>query len=354
VNLGLGEPDFLTPAPIRLEAIDFIKVGRIGYTTNSGLLSLRQKIAEYHCVGARQQFKAESVCVTGGAEEALFSVMLALAGNDDEVLCPDPGYIAYPVLARIAGAGVAYYGMPASRGFAFDRDRFRRALTTKTKLVVLVSPSNPTSRVLTGNDLQFIAGCLEGTDTYVVADEIYRELFYGERPASISEYYDKSIIVSGLSKMLSMTGWRLGWAAGPEEAMSYVSMLHGYASTCASAVSQNAALAAFTEDGRRATAEIREELGRRRDAMSKAIERELHLPYVLGEGAFYTMLDVSRYGASESVATSLLTERVITVPGSAFGVEGEGFLRLSFSVDEASIVEGVRRIATGLKKIDRR
>jgi aspartate/methionine/tyrosine aminotransferase len=319
INLGLGEPDFPTPEIVRRAAITFIEEGRIGYTTNAGLLELRERIAAYHNDGATLRFTADSVCITNGAEEALFVVIMALAGPGDEILLPNPAYIAYPALAQIAGTNATYYHMPAERGFAFDRESFRQAITDKTKLVVLVSPSNPTSRVLAREDLQFIAGCLEGSDICVVADEIYREFYINERPSSISEFYDQAIIISGLSKMMSMTGWRLGWAVGPEEVIRHVTLMHQYASTCASAVSQRAGIAAFTDEGRKATSEMREELRRRRDVMARAIDRELKLPYVSGEGAFYIMLNVSRFGSSEDVAMRLLEERVITVPGSAFG-----------------------------------
>src|SRR6185436_18758357 len=283
INLGLGEPDFPTPEIVRQAAIRFIEEGRIGYTTNAGLLDLRQKIADYHNDGAGPRFTPDSICITNGAEEALFVVIMALAGPGDAVLLPNPAYIAYPAIAEIAGANSTFYQMPAEQGFAFDRESFRQALTDKTKLVVLVSPSNPTSRVIGRDDLQFIAGCLEGSDIYVVADEIYRELYFDERPSSISEFYSRAIVISGLSKMMSMTGWRLGWAAGPPEVIRHVTLLHQYASTCASAISQRAGIAAFTEEGRKATAEMREELRRRRDVMARAIDRELKLPYVTGE-----------------------------------------------------------------------
>jgi aspartate aminotransferase len=249
----------------------------------------------------------------------------------------------------MSGARVTYYDMPARLRFGFDRDSFRKAISGKTKVVVLVSPSNPTSRVINSDDLSFIAECLAGSEAYIVADEIYRELYFEERPPSISDFYDKSIVVSGLSKMMSMTGWRLGWAIGPEEAIHYLTLMHQYASTCASAVSQRAGIAAFTPEGRKATLEMREELKRRRDVMAAAIERELRLPFVSGEGAFYIMLDVSRFGPSADVAMALLEEKVITVPGSAFGSEGEGYLRLSFSIEQAQIEEGVSRIARWIR-----
>jgi aminotransferase len=233
----------------------------------------------------------------------------------------------------------------------FDRERFDQAVTNKTKLVVINSPSNPTSRVISRDDLKFIADRLSGTNAYVLADEIYRDLYAGARPATISESYDKTIIVSGLSKIMSMTGWRLGWAVGPEEVIRHVTVMRQYMSTCASAVTQKASLAAFSDEGRRATAGMRDELNRRGEVMAQAIDRELQLGYVQGEGAYYIMLDVSQFGPSMETAQALLNQRVITVPGSAFGSEGEGFLRLSFSIEAPQIEEGIRRIAAGLSQL---
>lgn len=350
INLGLGEPDFPTPDVVRKEAARVIEEEPTGYTSNAGLPALRALVAAYHSGGLREGFSADSVCVMNGAEEALFAVVMTIAGPGDEVLLPDPGFLAYPTLAEIAGARATYYRMPAAQGFEFDRDSFDRALSNHTKLAFIVSPSNPTSRVISRDDLRFIAERISGTGVYVVSDEIYRELYFDERPGSISEFYDKTIIISGLSKMMSMTGWRLGWAVGPEEVIRHVTVMHQYVSTCASVISQRAAIAAFSEEGRRATAAMREELLHRRGVMARAIERELRLPYVAGEGAFYIMLDVSEFGEAEDVATRLLDERVITVPGSAFGSEGRGYLRLSFSIEPSLIEEGIRRIGKALER----
>lgn len=348
INLGLGEPDFRTPEVVRREAIRVIQEDQIGYTTNAGILALREKIAEYHSEALPSPFTARSVCVTTGAEEALFAVMMAILGPGDEALLPDPGYIAYPAIAQIAGAEVRYYTTPAAGGFAFDRASFEAAMTGKTKLVVINSPANPTSRVISRDDLRFIAERVSRSNAYLLADEIYRDLYFDERPATVSEFCDRTIIVSGLSKMMSMTGWRLGWAAGPEDVIGHVTVMHQYVSTCASAVTQKAALAAFTGEGRKATSAMRDELRRRRDVMARAIERDVQLPYIQGEGAYYIMLDVSRHGLSMDTAMALLDDRVITVPGSAFGPAGEGFLRLSFSIEAPLIEEGIRRIARGL------
>jgi aspartate/methionine/tyrosine aminotransferase len=351
INLGLGEPDFPTPEVVRREAIRVIHQEPLGYTPNAGLAPLREKIAAYHSAG-EASFTADSVCVTNGSEEALFAAMMALAGPSDEVMVPDPGFLAYPTLAGLAGARVTRYRMPAAGGFAFDRESFDRAVTDRTKVVMVLSPSNPTGRVIPRDDLRFMAERLSGTGAYVLADEIYRELFFDERPATVSDFYERTIIIAGLSKMMSMTGWRVGWAVGPREVIEQVTVMHQYVSTCASAVSQRASVAAFTDEARQATAAMRDELRRRRDVMARAIERELGLPYVLGEGAFYIMLDVSLYGASEQLAWGLLEERVITVPGSAFGAEAEGYLRLSFSARPELIEEGIRRIGKKLRRKD--
>jgi aspartate/methionine/tyrosine aminotransferase len=350
INLGLGEPDFPTPEVVRREAIRVIQEEQISYTTNAGIPPLRKKIAEYHSEGLARPYAENSVCVTTGAEEALFAVMMTILGPGDEALLPDPCYVAYPAIAEIAGAHLRYYQTPPADGFAFNRDSFNNAVTDQTRLVVINSPSNPTSRVIARTDLRFVAERLSRTNAYVLADEIYRDLYVTERPATISEFYDKTILVSGLSKMMSMTGWRLGWAVGPEEVIRQVTVMRQYMSTCTSAVTQKAALAAFSDEGRRETAAMRDELNRRGDVMARAIDRELQLPYVQGEGAYYIMLDVSRFGPSMDTAMSLLDSRVITVPGSAFGSQSEGFLRLSFSIDRPLIDEGIRRIAKGLEK----
>lgn len=348
INLGLGEPNFQTPEVVRRAGVRAIEQGHNGYTSNAGLVELRERIADYHSQDSALAFGINSICVTNGSEEALFALIMAAAGPGDEVLLPDPGYLAYPAIIEMAGARAVYYPMPAANGFRFDRELFARSISERTKLVFVLSPSNPTGRVIQAADLKFIADSLAGSNALVVSDEIYRELYFDERPASISAFYDKTIIISGLSKMMSMTGWRLGWTAGPEEVIAQVTVMHQYISTCASAISQKAAIHAFTEEGREATAWMRGELRKRRKTMLDSIESQLGLPVISGEGAFYVMLDVSRYGASEAVATALLDKRVITVPGSAFGREGEGYLRLSFSTGPEEIEEGVRRIQAGL------
>ena len=288
--------------------------------------------------------------ITAGSQEALYLALLTLVDEGDEVLLPNPGFVAYPTIVRMAGGTSRFYQMPRETGFAFDVDEFRSALTPRTKVVVCISPSNPTGRTLTNEDLTAIAEALRDHDAYLISDEIYRDLYYTpERPGSLSSVSDRTIVISGLSKSMSMTGWRLGWIGGDEAVIKAALVLHGYVTTCASTVSQKASLAAWTEEAEAARVGFRETFRARRDYLLNLIEKELGLRAVTPDGAFYTMLDVSEFGPSMKVAEALLEQRVITVPGAAFGTESEGFLRVSFCADDETLAEGVRRIKRGLE-----
>ena len=347
LNLGLGEPDLPTPDVIRQAAVKVIVEEQNGYTSHAGLPALRQKIAgDYPYLDNN----LERVIVTAGSQEALYLALLSLVDEGDEVLLPNPGFVAYPTIVKMAGGSVAYYKMPAAKEFVFDVSEFKRALTPQTKVVVCISPSNPTGRVLTREDLSSIAEALKDHGAYLISDEIYRDLYYGtERPESASTFYERTIVISGVSKSLSMTGWRLGWICGDAEVIRTALILHGYVTTCASTVSQKAALAAWSAEAELAKASFRVTFGKRRQHLLSLFENELQLRAVSPDGAFYTMLDVSKYGPSVQVANALLERKVITVPGVAFGSESEGFLRVSFCADFDALTEGVKRIKMGLR-----
>ena len=349
LNLGLGEPDLPTPDVIRQAAIRVINDEQNGYTSHAGLPALREKIAnDYPYLGG----KPERVIVTAGSQEALYLALLSIVDEGDEVLLPNPGFVAYPTIVRMAGGSSTFYQLPAENDFDFDLDSFRRALTPKTKAVVCISPSNPTGRALSKTDLAGIAEALRDHDAYLISDEIYRELYYGdERPESASEFHERTIVISGLSKSMSMTGWRLGWVAGDATVIQSMLVLHGYVTTCASAVSQKAALAAWSEEAEAARAGFRKTFKARRDHLLGLIDTELGLRAVCPDGAFYTMVDVSKHGTSMEVAEALLQERVITVPGSAFGSQSEGFLRVSFCAELEALTEGVSRIKRALQRL---
>jgi aspartate/methionine/tyrosine aminotransferase len=346
INLGLGEPDLPTPDVIRRAAVRVIETERNGYTSHAGLAELREHVAAgYPAVEGRG-----AVVITAGAEEALYLALMTLVDDGDEVLVPDPGFVAYPALVRLAGGTPVFYRLPADREFAFDADVFRRRLSPRTKAVVLGSPSNPTGRVLTRADLAAMADALRDTAVRVLSDEVYRDLYFGEtRPPSMSDLYPRTVVAGGLSKSMSMTGWRLGWLCGEEPVVAAARQLHGYVTTCASTISQKAALGAFTQDGAAAQGEARRVFRVRRDCLLRLLG-DAGLRAVVPEGAFYAMVDVGRWGPSFDVAEAMLRHGVITVPGSAFGAQGEGFLRLSFCADEAGLREGVSRMRQALNE----
>jgi len=351
LNLGLGEPDLPTPDVIRRAAVKVIVEEQNGYTSHAGLPALREKVAsEYPYLEGRP----ERVVITAGSQEALYLALLTLVDEGDEVLLPNPGFVAYPTIVRMAGGTAKFYRMPREQGFAFDVDEFRRALTPQTKVVVCISPSNPTGRTLTNEDLASVADAVRDHGAYLISDEIYRELYYTpERPGSLSAVYDRTIVISGLSKSMSMTGWRLGWLCGDDDLVKAMLVLHGYVTTCASTVSQKASLAAWSDEAEAARAGFRETFRARRDHLLGLVESELGLRAVTPDGAFYTMIDVSEYGSSMKVAEALLDERVITVPGAAFGSEAEGFLRVSFCAELDQLDEGVRRIKKAIHRLRR-
>lgn len=350
INLGLGEPDLPTPDVIRREAARVALEEQNGYTTHAGLPALRERVASDYPQLALSQ---DNVIITAGSQEALYLALMTVVEEGDEVLIPDPGFVAYPTIVRMAGGVPVRYRLPASSGFGFDAQEFRRALTPRTKAVVVISPSNPTGRVLTRADLRLMADALRDTRAFVISDEIYRDIYYtDERPASPSEFYtERTLVVGGLSKSLSMTGWRLGWLCGHTEAVRSALVLHGYVTTCASTVSQKAALAAWTEEAEQARAGFRRIFRERRDFLTDRLSTELRLAAIAPDGAFYSMVDVSAYGDSMSVAEKLLGHGVITVPGSAFGSEGEGHLRVSFCAEPPVISEGIRRMKEALDKM---
>ena len=351
ISLGLGEPDLPTPDVIIREAVRIIQEEKSGYTLQAGIPALREKIASDY---PHLNLSLDQIIVTAGSQEALYLIMRTLVEPDDEVLLPNPGFIPYTMMTRMLGGRAVTYRLPAKDDFAFDLDDFKSKLSANTKVIICISPSNPTGRVLTKDDLRSIAKAVEesGSGAFIISDEIYRELYYtAERPASLSEFYPRTIVVSGLSKSMRMTGWRIGWLAGDSEVIKAALVLHGYTVTCASSISQKAALAAWTDEAAVARAEYRAIFHRRRDHLLRLLRDELGLRCVTPEGAFYTMVDVSKYGDELRVAEAGLEQGVVTIPAAAFGDESKGFLRISFCADEEKLSEGVRRLGEALKSL---
>ncbi len=346
INFGLGEPDLPTPQFLREEAARVALHEQNGYTSHPGIPALRTKIAEQY---PHLNLPMSGVVVTVGSQEAMTAAFLCTVDAGDDVLLPNPSFPAYDACTRIAQGNPVYYRLPAEKDFAFDIDEFKRAITAKTKAAVVISPSNPTGKIFTPEDLKQIADVLKDTGIYLISDEIYADLYFGERPHSASEYYDKTIIVSGLSKSLSMTGWRMGWAASAQpEIMKAIQTLHGFLTVCTSTITQKAALLGWTEEAEVAKQHARNVYKKRGAFLVDLFEKELGLRATSPEGAFYTMLDVRSLGDDIEIAEKCLQNRVVTVPGVAFGTEARGFLRISFCNTEEKMVEGVSRMKGAL------
>lgn len=348
INFGLGEPDLPTPGFMREEAARVALEEQNGYTSHAGLLPLREKIAASY---PHLNLNASNIVVTVGSQEAMTAAFLAMIDEGDEVLIPNPSFPAYENCVNISGGKPVFYRLPAEKDFAFDVEEFKSKITAKTKAAVVISPSNPTGKIFTENDLKQIAEVLKDTGIYLISDEIYSDLYFMEKPHSASEFYDKTVIVSGLSKSLSMTGWRVGWIASSQtDVVKAALTLHGFLTVCTSTISQKAALLGWTEEAEHAKAEARDIYKKRGEFLIDLLEKELNLRGTSPEGAFYTMVDVRELGDDVEVAEKFLANRVITVPGVAFGDEAKGFLRVSFCNSEEKMTEGVRRMKESLAK----
>lgn len=349
INFGLGEPDLPTPDFLRREAARVTIEEQNGYTSHAGLPALREKIAAaYPHLG----LDINQVCVMVGSQEAMTAAFLATVDDGDEVLIPNPSFPAYENCVLISGGKPVFYRLPADREFGFDIEEFKSKITPRTKAAVVISPSNPTGKIFTENDLRQIADALRGTGIYLISDEIYADLYFKEKPRSASEFYDRTIIVSGLSKSLSMTGWRVGWVASSQrEVVKACLTLHGFLTVCTSTISQKASLLGWTSEAEAAKAAARAIYKRRGEFLIELLKSELGLQGTSPEGAFYTMLDIRPLGLDDlEIAEKFLQNRVITVPGIAFGSEAKGFLRVSFCNDEERMAEGVGRMKDALGK----
>ena len=345
LNLGLGEPRFPTPRAILDHVRDHCRDWPLGYTPNEGYRELRELIALAGGRGAA----ADQVCVTCGAQEAIFAALMVLINPGDEILVPDPGYPAYASIVRICGGIPRPYRLEASSGFALDLKEIEKTLSPKTKALVLNNPHNPTGAVYSDEDIRRLAAVCDDRKIPIVSDEVYGAIYFRNPPASPAAYSKRVIVVDSLSKTFSMTGWRLGWCILPPELMKSLAALHQLTVSCASALSQHAAMFAL-RGGADAEKEANlREMKRRRDLIMDVLRRHSDLPFIEPAGAFYIMADVSgkakRFGNSFEIARTILSrEKVVTIPGSAFGPGGEGYLRLSFAAGPDEIEEGVRRI----------
>jgi aspartate aminotransferase len=348
VRLEAGEPNFDTPEHVIDAAEEAARGGATHYTENAGIMPLREAVGDRMASETGAAYAPEQVTVKSGGMEALSLTMLAIAGPGDEVVVPTPAWPNYVNQVQIAGATPVTVPLPAEMGFDLDPDLISDAITDDTAAVVLTTPSNLTGRVYDEDAVCEVAAAAAQFDAYVVADEVYGRLTYDREFRATASYVDHPenvLTVGSCSKTYAMTGWRLGWLAGPESVVDAVTQVGESTTACPSSVSQHAALAALTGPQEPA-AEMRDAYERRRDFV---VERVAEMPIVScpkPEGAFYAFLDVSDFsGDSFEVAKRLLSEYgVVTAPGDGFGEAGEGYLRLSFANSLDRIDEGLDRI----------
>ena len=353
ISLGVGEPDFVTPWSIRDAAIASIEEGRTQYTSNWGLESLREKIAAYLRMRYHVAYSpADEILVTVGASEGIDLAMRALLCPGDEVLIPDPSYVSYAPCVTFAGGVAVPVVMRAQDCFALTPEALAAAITPRTKALILPYPNNPTGGVMTQEQLKAIARVLRGTDIVVVSDEIYSELVYDGHEhtafAAVEDMRERTVTINGFSKAFAMTGWRVGYIAAPRELLVPMFKIHQYTMLCASIQGQVAAdraLGRAFETGFEDVRTMVRSYDRRRRLMVSSFN-EMGLPCFEPRGAFYVFPSIAPTGlSSEEFCTRLLeSEHVACVPGTAFGVSGEGHIRCSYATSLDNLGKALERI----------
>lgn len=352
--LTVGQPDFVTPWHIREAAIESLEKGQTYYTSNSGLMELREEIAAYLDRRFDLKYASDEVLVTVGGSEAIDVAIRTLVNPGDEVIVPTPSFVCYEPIAKMAGASVVTIPTKEENGFKLTPEELKAAITPRTKLLVLPFPNNPTGAILEREELEAIAEVLRETDVAILSDEIYAELTYGKRHisiASIEGMRERTIIASGFSKAYAMTGWRLGYLAAPKPLLKAMTKLHQYAIMCAPTVSQFAAVEALRE-GDADIFDMHAEYNRRRIFIYEGL-REIGLPVIMPEGAFYIYPYIGGFGlTSEEFCERLLyEEKCAIVPGTAFGECGEGYARISYAYSMAHIEEALKKIKKFVDKL---
>lgn len=351
INFGLGEPDFETPEPIRAAGVAAIGEGFTHYTANAGAPAVREAVAEkLRSRNRLSSVDAESIIITAGAMGALYLAMLALMEPGEEILASDPGWTNYEGQAILVGGRLIRVSAGADLDFALSRAELEAAAGQRAKIVLVNSPANPTGTVLRREQLEEIADFAAERDLYILSDEVYEDFVWDDAEhlsiGSLPRAADRTITIGSFSKSYAMTGWRAGYAAGPTEVISSMVKLQENIFSCASSISQMAAVAAL-QGGRGLLAPM---LDTYRDRRALALELLSEIPGVYPHrpaGSFYIFADISALGeSSEQFALELLEqEQVVVVPGDAFGPGGEGFVRISYATDQSNIREGMARLA---------
>ncbi|MBE5878978.1 MAG: aminotransferase class I/II-fold pyridoxal phosphate-dependent enzyme [Lachnospiraceae bacterium] len=355
ISLGVGEPDFDTPWHIRDEGIYSLEKGKTFYTSNAGLMDLRREISNY--IQRKQNITydaAKEILVTVGGSEAIDVALRCMLDAGDEVIIPQPCYVSYEPCTTMADGVPVYIPLKNENEFRLTAQELEDAITEKTKVVILAFPNNPTGAIMEKEDLEQIARVIIKHDLFVLSDEIYSELSYQKPHVSIATLpgmRERTIMINGFSKAYAMTGWRLGYACGPEVILKQMIKLHQFAIMCAPTTSQYAAVEAL-RNGDEDVAEMRESYNERRRYLMhvfKQMELSCFEPY----GAFYVFPCIKEFGmTSEEFAMRFLEEeKVAVVPGTAFGDCGEGFLRISYAYSIEDLKVAIGRMERFIKRL---
>lgn len=357
ISLGVGEPDFDTPWHVREEGIYSLEKGRTFYTSNAGLKGLREEICRYLSRRCNLTYNPDKeILVTVGGSEAIDIALRAMLNPGDEVLIPQPCFVSYVPCTILAGGVPVVIDLEEKDQFRLTPEKLLEKITDKTKILIMPFPNNPTGAVMRQEDLEPIAQIIEEKDLFVLSDEIYCELTYGQAAhvsiAALPGMRDRTVLINGFSKSYAMTGWRLGYAAAPHMILEQMLKIHQFAIMCAPTTSQYAAVSAM-KNGDSDVEMMRESYDQRRRFVLHAFE-EMGLECFEPHGAFYTFPSIKRLGmTSDEFANRLLREeKVAVVPGTAFGACGEGYLRVSYAYSLKNLKEALGRMARFVKRLD--
>ena len=356
ISLGVGEPDFPTPWQVRSAGIRSLEQSRTKYTSNAGMVTLRQEIAKFMNRKYNLSYEPQTeILVTVGGSEAIDLCIRAVVSPGDEVIIPQPSYVCYEPITQLAGGVPVIIETKAEDDFKVTPEQLKAAITPKTKALILPYPCNPTGGIMEKADLQAIAEILRDTNILVISDEIYSELTFGGRRhvsiASMEGMQEKTVVINGFSKNFSMTGWRLGFACGPAPVVKQITKIHQFAIMCAPTTSQYAAIEAL-QNCDEVVASMIEEYDMRRRLMVQGFN-DIGLTCREPAGAFYAFPCIASTGlTSEEFCEKLLyAKEVAVVPGTAFGKGGEGFIRASYCYSTEHIQEALRRMGEFVKEL---
>lgn len=349
ISLGVGEPDFDTPWHIVDEGLYSLERGKTFYTSNSGLKELRAEICKWYGRKYNVVYDPMKQClITVGGSEGIDLALRAMINPGDEVIIPEPCYVSYVPCALLAGGVPRTIDLKNENEFKLTESELRAAITPKTKVLILSFPNNPTGAIMTRSDLEPIAKLCIENDIYVISDEIYSELTYGEEGhfsiAALPGMSERTIVINGFSKAFAMTGWRLGYALAPEKIATLMTKIHQFCIMCAPTTSQYAAIEAI-KNGDKDIAIMRKSYDERRRYLFQRLGT-MGMPAFEPLGAFYIFPSISRFNmTSDDFATKLLKEeKLAVVPGTAFGNSGEGFIRISYAYSIEQLREAMDRI----------